>query len=179
MENNLIIDKIDKNNLFIWSSEVRSYEIDYQGIINNALYFNYFDQTRVEHLSSLGINWFDLHDKDIDMVLIHVDMAIKSSLSMFDKFYVTSKIERSGRLRIIFHQKIFKLPSDTLVSEAINTVVCVSRKTKKPIMPKEIEDLIFNIPPPLIGNYILLHKEYITVYTKGVILINRKSFLLR
>lgn len=135
----------DKSNLFIWSSEVRSYEIDYQGIVNNALYFNYFDQTRVEHLAALGINWFELHDKDIDAVLIHVDMSIKASLSMFDKFYVTSKIEKLGRLRIIFHQKIFKSSDNTLISESTNTLVCVSRKTKKPILPKEIENLLFNL----------------------------------
>lgn len=140
----MTIDKKTENNVFIWSSEVRSYEIDYQGIINNALYFNYFDQTRVEHLAALGINWFELHDKDIDAVLIHVDMSIKASLSMFDKFYVTSKIEKLGRLRIIFHQKIFKSSDNTLISESTNTVVCVSRKTKKPIMPKEIENLLFN-----------------------------------
>jgi acyl-CoA thioester hydrolase len=141
----LTIDKKTENNVFIWSSEVRSYEIDYQGIVNNALYFSYFDQTRVGHFAALGINWFDLHDKDIDAVLIHVDMSIKAPLSMFDKFYVTSKIKRSGRLRIIFHQKIFKTLGDILVSESTNTVVCVSRKTKKPIMPKEVESLIFNI----------------------------------
>lgn len=145
MESKLTIDSTTKNNVFIWSSEVRSYEIDYQGIVNNALYFNYFDQTRVEHLSALGISWFGLHDKGIDAVLIHIDMSIKSTLSMFDKFYVTSKIERLGKLRIIFHQKIFKVPGDILVSESTNTVVCVSKKTKKPIMPKEVEDLIFNI----------------------------------
>ncbi len=143
-EYDLTINNTDENGLFIWSSAVRCYEIDYQGIVNNSLYFSYFEQARSEHLAALGINWFELHDKGIDAVLIHVDMSIKAALSMFDKFYVTSKIEKSGRLKIIFHQKIFKAISDILVSESINTVVCVSTTTKRPILPKEIDNLLFN-----------------------------------
>lgn len=132
---------MNKNNLFVWRSKVRSYEIDYQGIVNNALYFHYFDQTRVEHLAALGVDWFKLHDKGIDAVLVHTDMSFKASLVMFDEFHVISTIERRGRLRLIFQQKIFRTSDDTLICEAINTLACVSRITHKPIMPKEIEDL--------------------------------------
>ena len=42
---------------YIWHAEVRGYELDNQGIVNNANYFHYFNHTRVKHLLALGLDW--------------------------------------------------------------------------------------------------------------------------
>lgn len=128
---------------FLWESEVRGYELDIQGIVNNANYLRYFDHVRVKHLLSLGIDWAVWHQNGYDLVLTHVDMSIKSPLRVHDKFYITSEIELSGKIKILFHQKIFRIPDNKLIAEAINTGVCVSIKNSRPVMPDELKKLLF------------------------------------
>lgn len=129
--------------LFTWDSEVRGYELDAQGIVNNAHYLHYFDHVRIKQLYYLGIDWDEWHNNGLDLVLVHVDMSIKHSLRPHDDFQITSSIERSGKIKILFTQRILKNPGSILVAEARNTVVCVSNKTGRPVFPKELEEKLF------------------------------------
>lgn len=129
---------------FIWDSEVRGYELDAQGILNNAHYLHYFDHVRIKHLYSKGVDWNEWHNDGFDILLAHVDMAIKASLIAHDAFYITSRIERAGKIKILFKQQIYRKSDDKLVADATNTVVCVSTKTKRPTMPEKLEMLLFS-----------------------------------
>lgn len=128
---------------FIWNSEVLEQEIDIQGIVNNAVYLQYFDQGRIQHLLSKGVDWEIWHQNGYNFVLIHVDMEIKNSLTLYDKFYVTSKYEKVGRLKIIFHQTIHKKDNNRLIAKAINTIACVSLCNGKPVMPGNLLTSLF------------------------------------
>src|SRR5438105_1110468 len=109
-------------NTFIWNSEVQENELDIQSIVNNAAYLQYFDQARIQYLLSKGIDWEEWHRNGFNLVLIHVDMAIKQSLKAHDKFYVKSTYEKLRRLKVIFNQEIYNKKNDTLVAKAINTL---------------------------------------------------------
>ena len=128
---------------FVWESKVRGYELDMQGIVNNSNYFCYFDHTRVMHLLSKGVDWQVWHKKGVNIVLTHVDLSIKSSLIAHDEFYITSQLKKSGRLKLIFDQNIYRRIDDKLIAHSINTVVCVSIINTKSIFPKELEGLLF------------------------------------
>lgn len=130
------------NNKFTWQSEVRGYELDLQGIVNNAVYLQYFDHVRVQHMMARGLDWQAWHHKGYNLVLIHVDMELKKSLQGYDKFYITSSIEMHGRLRVIFHQEIYR-DDHQLIAKAKNTIACVEIKTGKPVMPDELTKLLF------------------------------------
>lgn len=132
-----------KLNQFIWSSEVQTNELDIQKIVNNAVYLQYFDRARIQYLLTKGIDWEEWHKKGFNLVLIHVDMAIKQSLNAHDKFYVESTYEKSGRLKVIFNQAIYKTTNDSLVAKATNTLACVSVKNGNPVMPEELLSLLF------------------------------------
>lgn len=129
---------------FIWNSEVQENEIDIQNIVNNAAYLQYFDWARIQHLLLKGIDWEEWHRNGFNLVLIHVDMAIKQSLKAHDKFYIKSTYEKSGRLKVIFDQTIYKTSDDTLVAKAINTLACVSVQNGKPVMPENLSTLLFS-----------------------------------
>lgn len=129
---------------FIWESEVRSYELDAQQIVNNACYLNYFDHCRVKHLQSRGVNWIDWHNDGFNIVLINVNLTIKSPLLKNDLFYVTSKIARDGKLKIMFHQEIIRAIDKRTIASAINTVVCLEMDRSKPVMPKSLETKLFD-----------------------------------
>ena len=128
---------------FIWESQVRSYELDNQGIVNNANYLHYFDHARVKHLYSKGIDWDKWHAEGYDLVLVHLDMTFKFSLRAHEEFCVISSIEKSGKLRMMFHQKIFKKNNDKLIVSAINTIVCVDVNSGKAVMPSRLHELLF------------------------------------
>ena len=123
---------------FIWHDEVRAYELDLQGIVNNAVYLNYFDNVRIKQCISLGIDWSEWHYKGFDFVLYNADITFKSALRAHDTFYITSCIERISRLKILFTQTIFRKPNDELVAIAKNTVVCLDNRTNRPVFPVEI-----------------------------------------
>lgn len=129
---------------FIWNSEVQENELDIQNIVNNAAYLQYFDQARIQHLLAKGIDWEEWHRNGFNLVLIHVDMVIKQSLKAHDKFYVKSTYEKSGRLKIVFDQAIYKTSNDTLVAKATNTLACVSVQNGKPVMPEKLLTLLFS-----------------------------------
>jgi len=134
-----------KNEIFIWHDEVRGYELDIQGIVNNAVYLNYFDHVRVKQCEALGVDWSEWHHKGFDFVLYHTDITYKSALRAHEKFYITSKIERVSRLKLLFTQEIYRKPHNQLVAVAKNTVVCLDNKKNRPVFPRELEALFFAI----------------------------------
>lgn len=126
-----------QDSLFTWHAEVRGYELDLQGIVNNAVYLQYLDQTRILYLLSKGIDWQQWHQDGYNLVVNHIDLSFKHSLKQHDRFYVTAKVEIQGRLKIVFHQSIFK-ENQTLVAVAKVTCVCVSTSTGKPSAPEHL-----------------------------------------
>lgn len=129
---------------FIWNGVVKEDEIDIQNIVNNAVYLQYFDMARIKYLLTKGVDWEKWHHDGFNLVLVHVDMEIKNSLRLNDKFYVESTYEKSGRLKIIFQQHIYKADNNKLIAKAKNTVVCVSLLNGKATMPLELSTLLFS-----------------------------------
>lgn len=129
--------------VFLWESEVRAYELDSQGIVNNAHYFHYFDHVRVKHLHAKGVDWMQWHQHGFDLVLIHSDITFKAPLRAHEAYYVSSQIQKSGKLRMMFEQAIYKTGSNLLIATAMNTVVCVNHQTQRPCIPEKLEALLF------------------------------------
>jgi acyl-CoA thioester hydrolase len=53
--------------------EVRDYECDIEGIVNNAVYMNYLEHTRHAFLKHKGLNFAELTQKGIRLVVIHIE----------------------------------------------------------------------------------------------------------
>jgi acyl-CoA thioester hydrolase len=97
---------------------VRDYECDLQGIVNNAVYQNYYEHARHQYLLGKNIDFAGLHNEGIDLIVSRVEIDYKFSLRSGDLFRVTVKTYREGHLRLIFDQEIYKLPENKLVSHA-------------------------------------------------------------
>ena len=52
--------------IFETKMEVRDYECDIQGIVNNANYLHYTEHTRHRFLRSLGLSFAKLHEQGVD-----------------------------------------------------------------------------------------------------------------
>ena len=97
---------------------VRDYECDLQGIVNNAVYQNYYEHARHQYLLGKKVDFAKLHNEGIDLIISRVEIDYKYSLRSGDTFKVTVTTRKEGHLRFIFEQDIFKLPENKLVSHA-------------------------------------------------------------
>ena len=66
--------------IFELEMQVRDYECDMEGIVNNAIYQHYLEHTRHEFLLSAGISFAQLHEQGIDPVVARLTMAFKTPL---------------------------------------------------------------------------------------------------
>ena len=73
-----------KKYIFETRMEVRDYECDIQGIVNNANYLHYTEHTRHRFLRSLGVSFADLHEKGVDAVVARMQLTYKVPLTCDD-----------------------------------------------------------------------------------------------
>ncbi len=107
-----------------YEMEVRDYECDMQGIVNNAIYQNYLEHTRHQFLRSTGSSFKEMHNKGIDPVVSRVEIDYKCSLRSEDKFVSKLAIKREG-IKFVFFQALFRHPDNKLCVSARIETVCI------------------------------------------------------
>jgi acyl-CoA thioester hydrolase len=130
-----------KNYQFKLDFEVRDYECDLAGMVNNASYLNYLEHARHQFLKSKDIDFVGLAQKGIYLVVIRVEVDYLYSLRSGDRFIVGTNLERVSRLRFGFQQDIYRTPDEkpVLRGKVIGTAV---DEKGKPIFPKELEGIL-------------------------------------
>ena len=104
--------------------EVRDYECDIQGIVNNANYLHYTEHTRHLYLKSLGVSFAKLHDQGIDPVVARMNLQYKAPLHNDDVFISRLAIRKEG-LRYVFLQDIYRKEDNRLAFRATVELVCL------------------------------------------------------
>lgn len=112
------------NYIFETEMEVRDYECDIQGIVNNANYLHYTEHTRHLFLTSLGVSFARLHDKGVDAVVARMNLQYKTPLRCDDRFISRLALRKEG-LRYIFDQDIFRKEDNKLCFRASTELVCL------------------------------------------------------
>lgn len=115
---------------------VRSYELDIQGVVNNAVYQNYLEHARHDFLLSRGIDFTQLHREGIELIVTKVEIEYKYPLRSHDRFVIKSLIRREGNVRLVFHQGIYRIPDNKLIVKAV--ITGVSTKNGKPVSPEPL-----------------------------------------
>jgi acyl-CoA thioester hydrolase len=111
--------------------KVRDYECDAQGIVNNANYLHYFENTRHEFMQSLGASFKESHAAGVDPVVIRADLHYKTPLTGGDSFVSALTVERIG-LKIIFLQTIHRKSDNTLCCKGqVEAVVLINGRLSR------------------------------------------------
>lgn len=116
--------------------EVRDYELDVQGVVNNAIYQHYLEHGRHQFLKHIGQDFVQLHEDGTDAVVHKAELTYRRSLVDSDRFKVTLRAEKQGAVRFIFYQNIYRVPVNELILESKTTVVFMN--SGKPIRPPEM-----------------------------------------
>lgn len=103
--------------------KVRDYEIDSQGIVNNANYLHYLEHTRHEFCDSRGVTFAHMQSEGLDPVVRRLEIDYHTPLHMAEVMTSCLWVERKG-VRFIFHQDIFN-PAGELAVSALVTVVAL------------------------------------------------------
>lgn len=109
--------------IFEMPLKVRDYEIDSQGIVNNANYLHYLEHTRHEFCESRGFTFRDMQRQGIDPVVSKIEIEYHTPLRLAETMRSSLWLERKGP-RFIFHQDIYK-PSGQLAVRAKVQVVAL------------------------------------------------------
>ncbi len=120
--------------------QVRDYEVDMFGVVNNACYLNYLEHARHIFLQSQKIDIACLGAQGFNPVVTHIEIGYKQSLRSGDHFVVQLALENVSRVRFVFIQDIYRLPSRGLVATA-RIVGTVISPTGRPKLPREFEVL--------------------------------------
>ncbi len=96
-----------RNYVFEIEIAVRDYEVDVEGIVNNANYLHYLEHTRHEFCNRAGLSFREMHERGIDPVLTRVVIDYKTPLTLGDVMVSKLNIVRRGPL-FIFQQDIYR-----------------------------------------------------------------------
>ena len=120
--------------------KVRDYECDMQGVVNNGVYQNYLEHARHELLQSRGINFAQLTEQGINLVVVRAELDYRKSLTSNDSFVVRSRVRQQSKLRFEFEQDIYRLPDETLMLAAKITGTSLNQRGR-PFVPEMLSRL--------------------------------------
>ena len=103
----------DKKYIFETRMEVRDYECDIEGIVNNANYLHYIEHTRHLFLRSLGVSFADMHRRGIDAVVARMTLQYKIPLRCDDEMISRLALHKEGA-RFVFDQHIYRASDEKL-----------------------------------------------------------------
>ena len=126
--------------IFSVDMAVRDYELDMQGVVNNAVYQNYLEHARHEYLKSLGLDFAECPRQQINLVVIRAELDYKASLTSGDRFAVSVRLERVSPVRFAFVQEITRADGKCVMQARIMGTALNERG--RPRLPALIEDLL-------------------------------------
>ena len=104
--------------------EVRDYECDIEGIVNNANYLHYTEHTRHLCLKHCGLSFAEMHEKGVDAVVARMNLQYKTPLRCDDEFISRLWLEKQG-IKYVFHQDIFRASDEAMCFRGDITLVCL------------------------------------------------------
>jgi len=115
---------MEKKYIFETRMQVRDYECDIEGIVNNANYLHYCEHTRHLFLQQCGLSFAEMHEKGVDAVLARMTMQFKTPLRPDDEFVSRLRLTKEG-IKYVFHHDISRVSDDKLCFRAQAELVCI------------------------------------------------------
>ena len=112
------------NYIYETRMEVRDYECDIEGIVNNANYLHYAEHTRHRFLLDCGLSFAEMHERGIDAVVARMNLEFKTPLRCDDEFISRLALHKEG-IRYEFQQDIYRADNNKLCFRGKITLVCL------------------------------------------------------
>ena len=104
--------------------QVRDYECDIEGIVNNANYLHYCEHTRHLFLKACGLSFAEMHEKGVDAVVARMSMQFKTPLRPDDEFVSRLGLTKEG-IKYVFQHDLYRATDEKLCFRAQVELVCI------------------------------------------------------
>ncbi|MDE6135081.1 MAG: acyl-CoA thioesterase [Muribaculaceae bacterium] len=98
--------------------KVRDYEVDAEGIVNNANYLHYLEHTRHEFCEAAGFTFREMHEEGLDPVVSRIDIRYLRPLGLGDRMVSKLRLHRKGPV-FVFEQDIFASDGSAVVRAVV------------------------------------------------------------
>jgi len=110
--------------------QVRDYELDQYGVVNNAVYLRYLEHTRHEFLIHLGIDPAAVARSGRSLALSEIHVTYRAPLRSRDAFRVRLRVREVRGARVRFEQRITGVPDGRRIVEAEAVAVFLDAQGK-------------------------------------------------
>jgi len=121
-------------------TEVRGYELDSFGHVNNATYLNYTEQARWNILKESGfLN--DFIKSGMFLVVVETTIRYVRELKMFDSIEITTTLKQEPPY-LIFYQEIFNKTTNEKSAKAKTKTLLINKERITQDLPPELIHII-------------------------------------
>ena len=109
----------------VWKIEkiVLPQHADHAGVMWHGTYFNWLEESRINAFLEVGVSYFELTNKGLDLPLINTSINYKLPLYLGEKITIESEfnIEKSPRINVI--SKFLNKKNEILTIAEVNLVL--------------------------------------------------------
>lgn len=120
--------------------EVRDYECDMQGIVNNAVYQNYLEHARHTFIKAKGMDFAKITRDGVHLVVMRAEVDYKLPLKSGMTVRVESHCEPMSKFKTKFIQSIYINDTHQLSAKAVFIIASIS-ENGRPTVYKDIDKL--------------------------------------
>ncbi len=120
------------------TGKVKSFEVDRQNIVHNAIYIYWLEESRIEYFRSIGISIDSETFITKDRFVVAKNEVNYVSPAQFDQSYILlTRVSEIRNSSIIFDQIILSCPDNQLLVQATGVLVNINPITN---LPERIND---------------------------------------
>jgi len=124
--------ELGDSHAFVYPLKIHWGDMDALGHVNNVMYFQYLENTRIGVMEALGI-FPRLFQEGVGMVIADAYCRYKAPVVYPDTLHIGVRAEIDERERIVFHYTLFSEAQQRVAAEARTLTVCVSPQTGRPV----------------------------------------------
>lgn len=113
---------------------VRSYEVDFQRVVNNAIYFNYFELARIDYRKKIGIklNRDGSFSDGLLFFVVHNECDYFKPAYLDDELVIFTRIDFVKNSSLGFEHLVLNKTLNEFIAKGKGIIVNVNRRTGEP-----------------------------------------------